>query len=366
MNNIMAAHIARSTIDRLQEAHGQTLPMKSYDFMQLTSDLAVNRFDLANRRIRIIPTEVFNFAFDGELNMSGNPIFDIPDVAHPDFRPNVVRLDGCRLSRLPDWVFHRGLQGLHLSDNGIRYIPESLQKVHKITYLDMSGNRLTSIPDWLDGYVAGLNVSNNPIASLTTRISNILSVQHFKATKCSIFDPIETGLGHIVTRLCEEAPYLKTDDIVAIRKSLSHGEIAWDIRDEKSFKLPGCLAVPGIKRLVGCTISELPDMSGMVDIEVVDMWISRQDFIPVSKRLLTLPGSLRVLKLTIYKGNLAGSDTFFRHMKNLADKFRLSVKIACDGYKVSTIECEMKDIGLQLAGPDLYSNMTGDDEWNDL
>src|SRR5437016_5369726 len=101
-----------------------------------------------------------------------------------------VVLDGQCLTALPDEVLHnnnlREMRVLYVHDNRLEQLPNSIAKLHRLTYLNAGGNKLMLLPP-LDGLheLMELKLEGNPMLVLPDWIGDLPNLRelHLRNTE---------------------------------------------------------------------------------------------------------------------------------------------------------------------------------------
>ena len=82
-------------------------------------------------------------------NLDRNRFEEFPKRLLMCTRLKWLRLNGNRLSSLPDLATLKALRRIYLKDNRFAEVPPALEKLPNLTDIDLSGNPIREIPGWL-------------------------------------------------------------------------------------------------------------------------------------------------------------------------------------------------------------------------
>ena len=114
--------------------------------------------------------------FDAEvvdyINLDRNSLTNVDSVAKVGGL-KWLRLNGNRLSSLPDLKALVRLRRIYLSNNRFASVPEALKDLPQLTDIDLSGNPLSEVPAWLAAKTGLKNLSFS--ATRITKLPDDLS-----------------------------------------------------------------------------------------------------------------------------------------------------------------------------------------------
>lgn len=83
------------------------------------------------------------------VNLDRNEFSDFPEELLACTKIKWLRLNGNRLSSLPDLSGFKDLRRIYLKNNRFSEVPPALEKPERLTDIDLSGNPISEVPDWL-------------------------------------------------------------------------------------------------------------------------------------------------------------------------------------------------------------------------
>ncbi|KAI5569261.1 hypothetical protein BDE02_12G067000 [Populus trichocarpa] len=149
------------------------------------SGKGMERVDLSNRRLRILPEAFGRVVGLKVLNLSNNQLEVIPDsIAGLEILEELI-LASNLLEALPDSIgLLQNLKILDVSSNKIEILPDTICHCRSLLELDVSFNRLTYLPTNI-GYemlnLQRLSIQLNKICSLPTSICEMRFLCHLDA-----------------------------------------------------------------------------------------------------------------------------------------------------------------------------------------
>lgn len=101
-----------------------------------------------------------------------------------------LRLNGNKLSKLPDLKALSSLRRIYLRDNRFEAVPEALKELPSLTDIELSGNPIKEIPSWLAAKKGLKNLSFNRtrITALPPDLSPWSSLQSLQLGELSLSD----------------------------------------------------------------------------------------------------------------------------------------------------------------------------------
>ena len=118
-------------------------PVPAYKTRPAGAELRLNDRNLATLDAKFDPG-VLVYA-----NLDRNRFEEFPQRLLMCTRLKWLRLNGNRLSSLPDLATLKNLRRIYLKDNRFAEVPPALEKLPNLTDIDLSGNPIREIPGWL-------------------------------------------------------------------------------------------------------------------------------------------------------------------------------------------------------------------------
>ncbi|CAN8259761.1 unnamed protein product [Cochlearia groenlandica] len=146
---------------------------------------ALDRIDLSERKLRLIPEAFGQIQGLLVLNLSNNQLETIPDSIAG--LHSLVELDvsGNLLETLPDSIgLLSKLQILNVSTNKLAFLPDSICRCGSLVILDVSFNRLTYLPTNIGSELVNLEklmMQYNKVRSFPTSIGEMRSLKYIDA-----------------------------------------------------------------------------------------------------------------------------------------------------------------------------------------
>ena len=308
-------------IVRLQIDAGLTeLPKEIFDLADCLEIL-----DLSNNQLTDLPGELETLVNMRILFLSNNHFEHIPAVLARCPKLEMISFKSNRLAAVDDDVLPINTRWLILTDNGIKKLPDSMGKLHRLQKLALAGNnlqtlpasmaacknlelirlsanKLTSMPDWLFQLpkLAWLAFSGNEFNRRATNSSHSLSVVDVPLVDIKLSELLGEGASGLIYRggWLRQPPSLSgTDNHIAVK--IFKGDVTSDGYPQD--ELDCCLQAGEQENLIK-VIAQLDQSDGAKTLGLV------MELIPNTFYNLGLPPSLTTctrdtfIKNTIFDG----------------------------------------------------------------
>ncbi|MDJ0554367.1 MAG: leucine-rich repeat domain-containing protein [Microcoleaceae cyanobacterium MO_207.B10] len=140
----------------------------------------LEKLDLRNNEIKIIPESITNLVNLTHLHLASNKLTQIPESITNLVNLTHLHLDSNKLTKIPESITNLvNLKTLDFRNNEIKIIPESITNLVSLTWLSFHNNKLTKIPESITNLVnlTHLYLASNQLTQIPESITNLVNLK---------------------------------------------------------------------------------------------------------------------------------------------------------------------------------------------